>query len=903
MINGKGYDGANWVRVDLHLHSPGVDSFEIQSGIDINSEKNKKMIIERYVEKLKKENIRVASITDYNQIHEEWFIPIKEAAKEHGIIIFPGVELSVSLTGGKYGLHFIVVFGDEINIDGLNTFLHSLDKDPQKRLINGRSHRDINSDYELDVLIKRIREKFNCLIIFAHPEEDKGLFKSFTPGQAAIYISLIKPDSIEFFSDGWKNKLISTGKINAEFLNKMAIIENSDPKSIEEIGTKERNGKKRATYIKLSDFSLEALRLALHDPEVRIRLYELPEMFHSRITKIDVNGTTFLKEISLNINPELNTFIGGRGVGKSAILESIRYCLDLPVYAEKDQKIDFVSAVVGSGGEISVELDKYYGKKKTSYRIKRIIGKEPEVYDEKGQKISLYPSEIFDKEKAPIIIGQKELYVISQDERFLLQLIDQLIGDKVRLIQKAFEDLNVSLRENGKKIMDLENKLVKKDEYEQELKTTDSKIKEYENLGVAKKLESYTLILEDDEKINYADEKLKKLIQQIENVLNQSKGELKEIISSLRRGKSEKRHLLENLAAEFEGLRNKLEEIQLISELTRIYETKIKKVIYYWNLEKEKSEKEIEEIKKKLGEQKLQPEKLEELTRRKAKLESLIKEFEKNENELKDKKGEREQIKAEVKALRHQLFKTRDVEIQKINKKLEGKVKINIIYEGEKKEFKKYISNLFQGSGIHKNAIDSILEGKNQAIDGILISDIISSGKEQLIKKYNLSDKMAEKVIEYFKDKNKLFELETLFPEDLIEIELNVDGKFMPLIKLSPGQRATALLLLIFTMEDRILILDQPEEDLDNRFIYEDVVNILRKLKGKRQIITATHNANIPVIGDAELIVVLEKSEDRCMISDKGSIDKASIKESVKRIMEGGEEAFRKRAEKYGGRA
>jgi ABC-type bacteriocin/lantibiotic exporter with double-glycine peptidase domain len=101
-------------------------------------------------------------------------------------------------------------------------------------------------------------------------------------------------------------------------------------------------------------------------------------------------------------------------------------------------------------------------------------------------------------------------------------------------------------------------------------------------------------------------------------------------------------------------------------------------------------------------------------------------------------------------------------------------------------------------------------------------------------------------------------------------------------------------------MEDRILILDQPEEDLDNRFIYEDVVKELRTLKGKRQIIIATHNANIPVIGDSELIIVLDKQEGACKIVDKGSVDKETIKEHVKRIMEGGEEAFRRRAEKYG---
>jgi DNA repair ATPase RecN len=75
----------------------------------------------------------------------------------------------------------------------------------------------------------------------------------------------------------------------------------------------------------------------------------------------------------------------------------------------------------------------------------------------------------------------------------------------------------------------------------------------------------------------------------------------------------------------------------------------------------------------------------------------------------------------------------------------------------------------------------------------------------------------------------------------------------------------------------------------------------LRNLKSKRQIITATHNANIPVVGDSELIIVLDKQEEKCQIVDMGSIDKESIKEQVKRIMEGGEEAFKRRAEKYGG--
>jgi len=895
------YVGAEWVRVDLHLHSPGVDSFILPSGVNVDSIDDRERLVKKYVEKLKDANIKICAITDYNGIRKEWFISIRDEAKKQGIFILPGAELSISLTGGKYGLHLITIFEDTINIDGLNNFLHSLDKNPQVPLINARTHRDLDPEYELGELVKKIREKYNCLIIFSHPEEDKGLFKTFSPKESAKHILNVKPDALEYFSNDWGNKLVSTNEINKDLLDKIAILENSDPKSLDDIGNKRRDGKQRITYIKLSDFSLEALKLALHDPEVRVRLYDAPEMFHSRITKITIDGTTFLKNISLRFNPELNTFIGGRGVGKSAIIESIRYCLGSRIYAADSQKVDFVSAVLGSGGKVSVEVDRYHGERKISYRIERILGKEPEVYDKNNEKIHFAPSEIFEKEKIPIIIGQKELYYISQDEKFLLQLIDQLIGDKIKEKQKEFEELKSKLSEDAKKIIDLENRLARKDDYEQELKTIESKIKDYERLGVVKKLEKYTQILEDDEKIIYADKKIQGLIGNIKDVFDQSKEELSEIISSLKRGKSEKKNMLEGLAMELEGMKNLIEQVQLVPELNETYETKLKKILIDWNNEKRKSELEIEDVKRKLGEEKLQPEKLEEFTRQKAKIESLLREFKKHEELLESAKEERNKLKENIKNVRHELFKIRENETKEINHKLKDKVRISVIYEGERKGIKKYISNLLQGSGLHKDAIDSIVEAKDLTVDGILISDVIIKGKNEIREKFNLTDKMADRLIEYFKDKNKLFEFETLFPDDLIEIELNVDGKFIPLAKLSPGQKATALLLLMFIMEDRVLILDQPEEDLDNRFIYEDVVNILRGLKGKRQIICATHNANIPVIGDSELIVVLDKQEEQCKLINRGSIDKPGIKEDVKRIMEGGEEAFRKRAEKYGG--
>ena len=113
--------------------------------------------------------------------------------------------------------------------------------------------------------------------------------------------------------------------------------------------------------------------------------------------------------------------------------------------------------------------------------------------------------------------------------------------------------------------------------------------------------------------------------------------------------------------------------------------------------------------------------------------------------------------------------------------------------------------------------------------------------------------------------------------------------------------------MLVFALRHRPLVLDQPEDDLDNRFVYEDVVALLREEKGlsepsrRRQMIAATHNANIPVLGDAELVLALEAGEDRCQVMGRASIDDGRTRAQIKSLLEGGDEAFRRRAEKYGG--
>jgi len=899
-MDDKDYIGAEWVRVDLHLHSPGVESFTLPSGINLSSDEDREKLVEEYVKRLKEAEIKIAGITDYNGIRKEWFKLIKEKAEKEGIKVFPGVELS--LREGKYGIHILLIFDNAVDISEVNNFLKFLDKD-KRNLIYDRKHIDIDAEDKLDRLIEKIREHFNPLVIIPHPNEgdSKGLLNSFSPKDAVNYLKAIKPDGIEYLTDTSINKL-KNARLSEEFLSRIAILENSDPKSLDEIGTKERDGKLRATYLKLSDFTLDAIKLALHDPEVRVKVYEKPKMTHDRITKVKINGTTFLSNIEISLNPELNTLIGGRGVGKSAILETIRYCLGLPVYQDEDARRKFLYDVVGSGGEIEVEIERFYGDKKIRYLFRRTIGKEPEIIDlESSQKISLDVHQLFDG-KSPILIGQKELYYVASDRKFQLSLIDDLIGDEVKRKQKELDEVIERLNENGEQITKLRERLKRKDEYEQELKNIDDEIKIFERLKVVDKLKRWTNVIDNEERLSKAEEDVTETIEQIKITLEERMDVLQGQREYLKKAKSEGKEIVEeaiNILSRFEALIGKM--LENFEEESQRVISDYEKLRDKWNTYKKKIEQEVSEIRRKLGKERLKPERLEELISRKTKLQAIIKEIEKIEKELEGKIEEREKLKGKMKEKRHELFKIRQKEIEKINKMLKGRVRLRIEFERDMIIFEEELKSLISGSGIRGTVIENIIERQDLAVDGILLSEYIDEGENKIREEFEFTDAMAKRFVEYFSQDRVRFKLETIYPEDKITIELRVNDEFKPIEELSIGQKATALLLLLFAYENRILIFDQPEEDLDNRFIYEDVVKILREFKGKRQIIIATHNANIPVIGDAELIFVLEAEKDKCKIINRGSVDKDSIKQHIKNIMEGGEEAFKLRIEKYGG--
>lgn len=256
-----------------------------------------------------------------------------------------------------------------------------------------------------------------------------------------------------------------------------------------------------------------------------------------------------------------------------------------------------------------------------------------------------------------------------------------------------------------------------------------------------------------------------------------------------------------------------------------------------------------------------------------------------------------EQIKVNYIDIRQKISLRRQ---QFANKMLEDtniKLKIN--------RFRDYDDFIYKFRGIIQKTsgfaeeIDSIAE---TCFAGEIKSNIKSLNQKISDVKYkgeNLFGGKFNKVINTLNDE-QVAELQLFLPEDDIQIEYTTDGKsYKSLKNASAGQRTSAILTFILADGDAPLVLDQPEDDLDNHLIYDLVVERIKYCKQKRQIIVITHNANIPVNGDAELIIAMNSSSRDLSVFKSGTIEDKELRDEICSVMEGGEKAFTMRASRY----
>lgn len=413
-------NGATWLRADFHLHTKADNAFPY--GGDLN------FFVAKYIEQLKREEIQIAVITNHNKFDIAEFKELRKNADKEEIYLLPGVEFSTK--DGAKGLHIIIVFSDEwiYNANRTNYIQKFLDT-AFLSISNYDNPPYVNSKFDLNETYNTLSDfGKDFFFVLAHIDDPNGLFEE------------LKGRNLEdcCASDAFIKKVLavqkSRSKDNRKRLSeqlgkkKISFVEGTDSAhaGIEGIGKgNEVGGITQMTFLKIGAYNFDALKYVLLDPDNRVSNTK-PELDKAYLKSI-IFTTGRWKGKKISFNPAMNNLIGIRGSGKSTILETVRYALDIPIGSnahEPRYKEGLVQNFLGSGGKMEIEFVNRHGK---TFIAEKIFGESTSIYQNGDLQHNLKVNAIINK---PLYYGQKDLSDIG-GETSTEDLINKLMGDKL----------------------------------------------------------------------------------------------------------------------------------------------------------------------------------------------------------------------------------------------------------------------------------------------------------------------------------------------------------------------------------------------------------------------------------------------------------------------------------------
>ncbi len=863
-------NGSTWLRADFHLHTNADKEFKYSDDEDY--------FVSNYIDALKKADIQLGVISNHNKFDLSGFKALRKNGLKENIFLLPGIELSVK--DGSNGVHVLVIFSDKWyrnpeNTDYINNFLAAT--------FMGQSNYENENARSNHDLIETLREldKFDkdYFVLFAHVETKNGLWGGLSGGRISELGN----------NENFKRRTLGFQKVIThdvsdkpcrvkvkKWLNDWypAEVHGSDCKSIKDIG----HGS--PCYLKIGDYTFEAVKYALLD--YQHRLSEKPKKYqHSYIRSISFEGG-ILNGKSFELSPELNSLIGIRGSGKSSVMESIRYVLDIPFQdktVDREYKNDLVAHTLGSGGKAIVTAVDRHGQE---YEIRRILNDQPDVYV-KGKLqpgVSIRETII----RKPIYFGQKDLS--STGEGFEKDLVEKLVGEKLTGIRNQIEEQRQKVADavsNLQKLADVEDK---KKEYEAKKQDAEFKLKFYKTHGVEEKLQKQVNFGADERKCKQIVSSVTEYLQDLEEFISQYEDDLKNY--SLYKSKQNKKFFddffdaYNKVIVSFDLIKTGLKDGQAGLEEITEKERDFKKLSKGLKEEFAEIERKLSEELKDSGAQAVRPDEFLQLKKAAEQSKAMLQVLEKQQ--LKETTVRHEVISelTKLNGLWHEEFKNIKDELDKVNEK-HSSLQIVVEYKANKVALIDFMKDMFRGSRLRESTFSSLAHD---------FSDFGSMFKNLEKVKKNVGASAATFESYFTENLQALLTWQT--PNSFI-----IKYREKELKHHSLGQRASALILFVLSQhENDLIIIDQPEDDLDNQTIYQDVIKMIRELKQNTQFIFATHNANFPVLGDSEQIFSCHY-EDEVISTVSGSIDCQELQKEIVDIMEGGEEAFNRRKEIY----
>lgn len=606
----------------------------------------------------------------------------------------------------------------------------------------------------------------------------------------------------------------------------------------------------------------------------------------------------FLDGRAVCFNENLNVLIGGRGTGKSTVIESLRYVLGLEPLGQdaKTAHDGIVKHVLKSGTRITLVVRVHHPARR-EYIIERTVPNAPVVKDDAEQTLAYKPLDVVPRAQ---VFGQHEISELTKDGEKLTRLLDRFIAsDDAAQLNKA--DKKHGLAESRKKVSEASDGLKQLDEKLATLPKFEETLKRFQEAGLEEKMKDKSLLIREEQLLKQADgvvTRVAQLATGLRSAVPLDVAFLDGVSDDL--PSAEK---LRGLKATFGRLQEAVEQAAATIE-SAVTAADGERTTFQseWDARRKTVDEAYEKTLRELQKSKIDGE---EFVRLKKQIEAL--------RPLRDQRAVLEKRLAEGREGRRtrlvdwenakaEQFRALEKAAKKVTKRLEGRVRVRVTFAAVRDQLITLLKE--KVGGRLSEALETL-----RIVEQLSLSEFATAGragKDALVSKFGLLPAQAEKLAQA--PEAVWMEIEELDLPPTTTIELNTapegeDAVWQKLNDLSTGQKATAVLLLLLLDSDSPLVVDQPEDDLDNRFITESVVPKMREEKRRRQFVFATHNANIPVLGDAELIVGLAARNDgggALTTKHMGAIDSRGVRELVEEVLEGGRRAFELRRQKYG---
>lgn len=925
--------GAHFYKCDFQVHTPRDANWQ---GAEAATPKERKAYAEELVQACRTKGLGAIAITDH---HDFAFFPyVKSAAaaeidatgnsipEEDQLVVFPGIELTLSSPPCQAILLLDANF-DEAKLGDILTAL-TIDAAPDANSklasVDSVSPTSVTGLNDLEERLnqhKWLKGKFVIL-----PNVTDGGYKSiFREGFDKHYKEM---HCVGGYIDGDYSKTsvgkktILEGRQQNHGYRPIAVFQTSDNRKRDhsDLGA-------HSTYVKWSEPTAEALRQACLAKESRLSLTE-PELPNLSITSLSVTNSKFLGSIDLDLNQQYNAIIGGRGTGKSTILEYLRWGLcDQPVEGEDVDNVQskrknlIDNTLEQFDGEVHVEFllnDVKHIVKRNSKKQEILvkIGDGDFTIATEQQVRSLLPIQAY---------SQKQLSSVGIR-------IDELKRFVELPIKQELDQNRSEVRDTEAKMRSAYGDLIRMKEIETEV--------DKNNVEIASSTEQLTklrkslkgLSAEDqktiDQKAKYDNEDA--IVEGLKNQLETTQEHVGTLVEALKSGGEEEedgelenKALIKSIQTKYAA---KFSEIEAgVAALSNLFKPPSLKAINdevkSWEKLKAAFDKKYEAAKAKA---KVNQQQLDQIQTLEKRIGALKKQQTEKRNALAalgDPKTAYKKLRTKWDGLHAQKIKALEKQCTEFTALSGGLIKAEIKSSLDTDALTKKLKTAFAGMNIKEEKLEKICQRLLKAADPIAEWDAILSELEKLaLHSTEGPDEMPDTPILNscnFIDTERT-RIATQFDStrwiDLSVVELEFNPKFLYCTNkekkdyigfsdASAGQQATALLTVLLNQPGAPLIIDQPEDDIDNKMI-KDVVEQVWRAKNTRQLIFASHSANFVVNGDAELVVCCDykKAGDqtRGKLKGVGAIDNEEIKEEIILVTEGGRHAFKLRMDQYG---